>query len=160
MFKLDTAGKQTVLLNNGSPSFGVLLDSSGNLYGTTSGGGEGYGTVFEIAPSGKVTTLHNFTGGDGSYPQMALIRDKAGNLYGTTYLGGGGGCFGGEGCGVVFKLDTTGTLTVLHSFDGGAKDGANPVAGLIRDAAGDLYGTTLNSGTYNLGTVFRILPTL
>jgi uncharacterized repeat protein (TIGR03803 family) len=83
------------------------------------------------------TVLHSFKGSptDGSGPESGLIGDSAGNLYGTT-LGGGA-----SDAGVVFKLDRTGTETVLYNFTGGA-DGSEPSAGLIRDSAGNLYGTT------------------
>jgi len=81
--------------------------------------------VFELEKTGRETVLYGFTGGtDGAFPSADLVRDAAGNLCGTTYIGGEAtGCSGG--CGVVFKLDTTGVETVLHSFTGGA-DGANP----------------------------------
>ena len=79
------------------------------------------------------------------------VRDSAGNLYGTTAYGG---TYGG---GVVFKVDTTGAETVLYSFTGGA-DGANPYAGLLRDSAGNLYGTTTAGGAYGGGVVFKITP--
>jgi uncharacterized repeat protein (TIGR03803 family) len=88
-----------------------------------------------------------------------LVRDSAGNLYGTTLAGGNLAC----GCGVVFKLDTTGKETVLHRFTGGA-DGAYPEAGLVRDAAGGLYGTTYAGGDLacggsgGCGVVFKLTP--
>ena len=147
--------------DGGNPQAGLIPDAAGNLYGTTySGGAHGNGVVFELirchsAPSGyEYRVLHSFAGGsDGANPVASLIRDAAGNLYGTTAQGGdqSSACnfeqgTGGNGtCGVVFKLSPTGTETVLHSFTGGA-DGGNPVAGLVRDAAGNLYGTTQNGG--------------
>ena len=82
--------------------------------------------------------LHNFAGPDGAFPAAALIRDAAGNLFGTTTLGGSGRCSGNPaGCGVVFKLDTTGKLTVLHNFAGYLKDGEFPLASLLLDRAGN-----------------------
>src|SRR2546421_545381 len=96
------------------------------------------------------TVLYSFTGStDGALPIAGLVRDKAGNLYGTT---NGGGT---SGAGTVFKLDTTGTETVLHSFTG-STDGSFPVAGLVRDKAGNLYGTTELGGTSGAGTVFKL----
>jgi uncharacterized repeat protein (TIGR03803 family) len=94
------------------------------------------------------TTLYNFTGStDGGYPYAGVIQDEAGNLYGTTGAGGNLSCqLGGNGCGVVFKLDTTGKETVLHSFSG--KDGAYPYGTLVRDEAGNLYGTTEYGGDF------------
>jgi uncharacterized repeat protein (TIGR03803 family) len=125
----------------------------------------GLATVPPSAHGQTFTVLHSFKGGtDGESPVAGLVRDAAGNLYGTTEYGGGGTCFTGDGCGTVFKVDTTGKETVLHSFTGGA-DGAFPLAGLILDEAGNLYGTTeyggnlaCNSGV-GCGTVFKMDPT-
>ncbi len=88
------------------------------------------------------TVLHSFTGfpSDGDLPLGDLIADSSGNLYGTTAGGGA------SGNGVVFKLSPGGTETVMHSFTGGASDGATPVAGLIADSSGNLYGTTESGG--------------
>jgi len=137
------------------PYYGSLIrDSKGNLYGTTAlGGTTGGGTIFKLAATGAETILYTFTGGaDGGYPEAGVIRDSAGNLYGTGALGGT------SGHGVVFKLDTAGTLTVLHSFTGGA-DGGTPTGGLVRDSAGNLYGTTSASGGCGYcGVVFKIKP--
>jgi uncharacterized repeat protein (TIGR03803 family) len=147
---------------NGGTSFaGLVLDKKGNLYGTTSAGGTtGNGVVFRlhISPR-KDTVLYNFTGsgGDGSDPIGALLRDAAGNLYGTTPIGGiyGGAC-GSKGCGIVFKIEPSGTETVLYSFSGGS-DGANPqYATLICDTKGNLYGTASAGGDSNLGVVFKL----
>src|SRR5277367_5641440 len=138
---------------DGRYSYAALLrDGAGNLYGTTAGGGSfEYGTVFEIDTHGQETVLHSFWGGDGLEPWAGLVRDQAGNLYGTTYDGGAlekGQCR--HGCGSVFKLDNKGTLTVLHAFTGGT-DGGQPKAGLVRDNAGNLYGTTTTGGDLNCG---------
>jgi uncharacterized repeat protein (TIGR03803 family) len=156
VFKLDGTGTETVLhsftgLDGAGPFAGLVRDREGNLYGTTSRGGtSGLGTVFKVDRTGAATVLHSFIGPDGAGPLFAgLVRDKAGNLYGTT---AGGGASGG---GTVFKVDTTGTETVLHSFTGGA-DGAYPAAGLVLDNAGNLYGTTF-FGTGG-GKVFKLDP--
>jgi uncharacterized repeat protein (TIGR03803 family) len=165
--------------NDGAnPCASLVRDEAGNLYGTTQAGGgvggcsssigAGCGTVFMLDRAGKETVLYSFTGtgGDGAYPTYAgLVRDVAGSLYGTTYGGGGARCSGtyGAGCGTVFKLDKTGKETVLYSFTGGA-DGANPIAALLLDAAGNLYGTTLHGGIAGCndtagagcGTVFKL----
>ena len=136
-----------------NPYGGVIRDTAGNLYGTTrSGGSSNYGTVFKIETTGAEVVLHSFTGprGDGAYPYAGLVRDKAGNLYGTTYLGGS------SDRGTVFKLDTNGKETVLHSFRGGAKDGANPYGSLIWDGAQTFYGTTYFGGTFGYGTLFKV----
>ena len=149
--------------DGGFPNGGVILDSKGNIYGTTSEGGTGScdggcGTVFELSQSGKETILYSFTGtnGDGKYPQGGLARDASGNLYGTTYGGGTSGtACEGYGCGTVFMLTPTGTETVRYSFSGGV-DGATPEAGVVRDSNGNLYGTTKLGGVYNWGAVFTV----
>jgi uncharacterized repeat protein (TIGR03803 family) len=171
VFKLDMSAKQTVLHNftggadGSAPAAGggLVRDSAGNLYGTTNGGGgsticaDGCGIVFKLAPTGTETVLHRFRGGaDGAHPAAGLVRDSAGNLYGITASGGGLGC-GGQGCGIIFRLDATGKETVLHRFTAG-KDGAGPDGGLVRDSAGTLYGTAQNGGALRLGVIFKITP--
>ncbi len=132
------------------PTAALIADTAGNLYGTTSAGGDGFGVVFKINSTGRETVLHAFTGknGDGADPHGALVLDSLGNLYGTTSSGGS------AGFGTVFKIDASGVETVLYSFTG--SDGANPYAGLVMDSTGKLYGTTENGGTFGLGTVFEI----
>ena len=158
-FKLDTTGAETTLHSFGFrsdgriPLGGLIRDAAGNLYGTASeGGASGQGTVFKLDRTGAETVLHIFTGssGDGAVPGGDLVRDAAGNLYGTTYAGGA------SDMGTVFRLETTGTETVLYSFRGKPLDGAHPRAGLVRDAAGNLYGTTLEGGASDKGTVFKL----
>jgi uncharacterized repeat protein (TIGR03803 family) len=173
VFKLDKTGKLTVLhvftdgTDGAVPGWGALIqDAAGNLYGTTQWGGDlscnnngaGCGTVFKLDKAGKETVLYNFTSGtDGGLPAGALVRDAAGNLYGTTSAGGDLRCNGGGGCGTVFKLDKTGKETVLHSFEDNS-DGTFPEAGLVRDASGNLYGTTSWDGHVNFGVVFKLTP--
>ena len=128
----------------------VILDQSGNLYGTTSQGGDGYGVVFKLDSAGNETVLHIFEGGDGALPGAGLLRDASGNLYGTTYEGGD------LGLGVVFKLDSAGNETVLHSFIAQDRDGEFPEGALVGDRSGNLYGTTLQGGKHGLGTVFKL----
>lgn len=162
VFKVKAAGKETVLFNfpGGAggeyPFAGLVRDSAGNLYGTTSGGvGTSNGTVFKVSKPGKQAILHNFAGGtkDGCAPYGDLLQDAAGNLYGTTQS-----C-GAFGNGTVFKVSKTGKETVLHSFAGGPKDGATPVfTGLIMDAKGNLYGITELGGAFGNGTVYRLSP--
>jgi uncharacterized repeat protein (TIGR03803 family) len=134
-----------------SPLGALLRDSAGNLYGTTPlGGSSGSGAVFKLDTMGNETVLYNFSGGtDGDQPQAGLVQDMVGNLYGTTVLGGA------SNLGTVFKVDNTGTETVLHSFTG-ASDGEFPHSGLVRDRAGNLYGTTGGDGATTWGTVFKV----
>jgi uncharacterized repeat protein (TIGR03803 family) len=150
------------------PGGGVILDTAGNLFGTTSlGGASGKGTVFELSPKAggtwTETVLYSFTGGlDGSEPSFSTLTfDKVGNLYGETTLGGAGRCVE-FGCGVVFELSPTGggiwTETVVYSFSGNGAKGETPWQGLVLDAAGNLYGTTQHGGAYGQGTVFEIKP--
>jgi uncharacterized repeat protein (TIGR03803 family) len=155
-----------------SPYAGLVFDPAGNLYGTAySGDAENAGGVFMLSPVAgggwEQTTIYSFTGGaDGGKPYYAgVILDSAGNLYGTTYSGGSmRKCTGG--CGTVFELSPLSgggwQETVLYAFNGGA-DGENPRAGLVFDAEGNLYGTTLQGGnltacTLGCGTAFKLTP--
>jgi uncharacterized repeat protein (TIGR03803 family) len=159
VFKIDPTGHETVLYSftgsygdGAGPSSALIMDSAGNLYGTTEAGGlSGIGTVFELDTTGHETVLYSFEGtpGDAYLPVSGLIMDSAGNLYGTTYADGF------DLPGMVYKLDTTGHETVLYSFTDGS-DGGNPYAGLIIDNAGNLYGTTGNGGASDVGTVFEL----
>jgi len=161
VYKLDALGNETVLhsfsggADGGNPEAGVIRDSAGNLYGTTTGGGTencylGCGVVFELGAANQETVLYSFMGGpDGFYPKAGVIRDSAGHLYGTT---AGGGT---ANSGVVFEVESAGQETVLHNFTGGT-DGAYPQAGVIRDSAGNLYGTTAGGGTAYSGVVFEV----
>jgi uncharacterized repeat protein (TIGR03803 family) len=142
------------------PQADLIWDGAGNLYGTARrGGAQEWGVVYKLTPTlsgGWVqTVLHTFTGGnDGSDPQGKLVMDGSGNLYGTTNFGGA------FGYGVAFKLaPTTGghwAETVLWAFQD--KPAANPIAGMIIDGSGNLFGTTSGSGGLTFGTVFEITP--
>ena len=106
----------------------------------------------KLDTAGQETVLYSFTGGtDGGVPFAGVILDSAGNLYGTTYIGGS------TGFGAVYKVDASGLDTVLYSFTGEA-DGGGPWAGVVRDSAGNLYGTTPYGGTKDTGVVFKIEP--
>jgi uncharacterized repeat protein (TIGR03803 family) len=135
-------------------------DAAGNIYGTTATGGTGAGCaggcglIYKLDPLGNQTILYTFSGGsDGDIPLASLVRDGAGNLYSTTFAGGA------SGFGTVFKLDASGNLTTLYSFQG-ASDGGNPSTSLIRDEAGNLYGTAEIGGTGSCfggcGVIFRV----
>jgi uncharacterized repeat protein (TIGR03803 family) len=135
------------------PLAGLVRDSSGNLYGTTSeGGAHNLGTVFKVSATDGETVLHSFKGGpgDGSFSIASLVRDGAGTLYGTTVDGGA------FGFGTVFKLEENGDESLLYSFGGHAKDGRYPSAGLLMDSAGNLYGTTQEGGAFGFGTIFKL----
>ena len=158
VFKLDPTGQETVLHNftglddGGYPQSNLILDESGNLYGTARAGSGRAGVVFRVDTSGNETVLYGFTGGDdGHNPLGGVVFDSAGNLYGTTHSGGF------ANAGVVFKLDPAGQETVLYNFRGGA-DGHSPVAGVILDSAGNLYGTTSAGGADNAGVVYMVNP--
>src|SRR5262249_32275419 len=137
--------------NGADPDAGLIEDSRGNLFGTTSAGGpNGHGTVFEVAAgSGSITTLASFNGANGSTPGAGLIEDSRGNLFGTTFGGGT------SGDGTVFEVMAgSGTITTLASFNGA--NGANPLGGLIEDSSGNLFGTTSGGITNGAGTVFEV----
>jgi uncharacterized repeat protein (TIGR03803 family) len=137
------------------PLASLALDGLGNLYGTTSEGGNPFssGRIFALRTDGTgYRALHDFAiGGDGGHPYAALCLDGSGNLYGTANAGGA------RGLGTVFRMHSDGTgYTVLHNFGDTSGDGSSPVASLILDASGNLYGTTASGGSSNLGTVFML----
>lgn len=165
VFKIDASGVETVLYSftgttdGGYPQGSLVMDSSGNLYGTASQfGAYGYGVVFKLDPTGVETVLHSFKGVDGSgpdgeYPSAGLVLTSTGHLYGTTHAGGT------PGCGTVFETDTNGRGKLLYTFTGsGTGDGCNPYSTLVL-VTGNLYGTTNAGGAYGGGTVFEISPT-
>jgi uncharacterized repeat protein (TIGR03803 family) len=149
------------------PDAGLISDAAGNLFGTTVGGGNGWGNVFELKRHAngkwteKVLYSFDFNFKDGVFPEASLVFDPAGNLYGTTWGGGdtGLGC-GGQGCGTVFELTPSANGTwkekVLQSFSG--EDGTNPSAPLIQGTNGNFYGTTSYGGVHLAGTVFELTP--
>jgi uncharacterized repeat protein (TIGR03803 family) len=173
VFKIAADGSESVLYafkgggDGGQPYAGLIIDASGNLYGTTTlGGGSGTGcrgygcgTVFKIAPDGTETVLYAFAGGaDGWFPGGTLLLDKAGNLFGTTEAGGNTSkyCIS-EGCGTAFQIAPGGTKTTLYYFCSQpvCTDGTYPIAGLTPDKSGNMYGTTSRGGNGS-GTVFRL----
>jgi uncharacterized repeat protein (TIGR03803 family) len=166
VFELTPSGNETILYSfaaNGTDGFNpastLILDTEGNLYGTTYfGGASNYGTVFKVTPSGNETILHIFeaNGTDGIYPTAGLVSDKKGNLYGTTNTGGA------YGYGTLFELTPSGTEAILHSFDANGTDGGNPQAGLVLGKKHNLFGTTVGGGAFcspsGCGTVFELTP--
>ncbi|MGC2111441.1 MAG: choice-of-anchor tandem repeat GloVer-containing protein [Candidatus Korobacteraceae bacterium] len=141
---------------------GLIRDAAGNLYGTTiMGGSNDNGTAYELEADGNGTwthkILHNFGNGhDGYYPVARMTWDSSGNLFGTTESGGSH-----PNCGTVFKLTANAngrwTEEVIHNF-GFEDDGQSPEGGLVRDAAGNFYGTTAHGGSFNRGVAFRLTP--
>jgi len=132
---------------------GVVMDASGDLFGATySGGTNNDGSIFEIAHgSGTITSLASFNGTNGLKPNGSLFLDSSGNLYGTAY---GGGAYGN---GTIYEIahgSRTNTITALASFNG--TNGANPLAGVILDASGNIFGATYYGSANNYGTVYEI----
>jgi uncharacterized repeat protein (TIGR03803 family) len=150
-----------------SPHGGLVIDASGNLYGPTSyGGAHDDGTVFELSPAADggwtETVLHSFNiSTDGYQPIASLIFDGMGNLYGTASGGGTGTNCGKVGCGTVFELSPQSgggwIETTVHNFTNNGRDGTYP-NGLIFDAKGNLFGTSVQGGRYNDGVVFELSP--
>lgn len=145
------------------PDYGVVLGPDGSLYGGALGGGAySFGTIFKLSPasgSWQLSVLHAFTGGtDGGTPLGLLTFDASNNIYGVTDEGGNLTC-STYGCGVVFKLSPASSggwrESVLHAFAGG-NQGGYPHAGVVSDAAGNLYGTTGSFGSGQYGTVFKL----
>jgi uncharacterized repeat protein (TIGR03803 family) len=144
----------------------VIHATNGNFYGTTTEGGNGWGTVFSLTPEGTLTTVYAFcrltSCRDGALPLAGLIQGGDGNLYGTTSR------YGAHGdAGTIFKLTLGGVLTTLYSFcsqikNGECTDGQYPETGLVQGADGNLYGSTNAGGDSgpdnNGGTVFKITP--
>jgi len=180
VFKITPGGTLTTLYNfcpgqqscpdGREPSASLVLASDGNFYGTTYYGGanicgaqqEQCGTVFEIIPSGALTTLYNFSGADGASPDAGLVQGIDGNFYGTTVQGGSNhSCYYGSGCGTVFKITPNGTLTTLHNFcsQPGCPGGYGPTAGLVQGTDGNFYGTLSDGKSGVTGAIFSFTST-
>lgn len=178
VFKITAAGKLSTLYSfcpgeictDGQyPRAGLVQATNGNFYGTTLyGGPNGDGNIFEITPSGKLTSIYLFCPEvsvcpDGSAPYAGLVQASNGSLYGATAAGGIGNCAQG-GCGTIFKITLSGALTTLYSFcrvvdtQGYCADGSTPFSGPVQAANGNFYGTTELGGAYNQGTFFEMTP--
>lgn len=142
-----------------APVGSLIVDRAGNFYGTTNRGGQfNQGAVFEFTPEYSESVVYSFTGGsDGGTPVGKLSQDADGNMYGVTYAGGSTPT---KAYGTLFKISSTGVESVLYSFcqATGCKDGARPAGRLVRDASGNLYGTTILGGTVDAGVVFKVTP--
>jgi uncharacterized repeat protein (TIGR03803 family) len=182
IFQITPQGKLTTFYSfcsepncsdGAQPAAALVQAANGNFYGTTYAGGTagsscsnypftGCGTVFEITPTGKLTTLYSFCSRldctDGADPDAGLVQATNGNFYGTTYYGGAIGAHGQFG--TVFEITPAGQMITLYSFcsQGNCTDGATPAAGLVHASNGNLYGTTVAGGADDSGTVFAITP--
>jgi uncharacterized protein (TIGR03437 family) len=170
VFKMDSSGHVTILHSfsalEGTGTIASLVQGvDGNFYGTAiTGGAASSGTIFKMSSAGNVTVLHSFSGADGAGPAAPLIQARDGYFYGTTALGGNLSCSVNAtstvpGCGTIFKIDSAGNFTSLHSFTG--PDGLLPVSSLLQANDGSLYGTVAGGGTAPtggsaFGTIFRM----
>ena len=153
VFKITKDGVYSIVFDfpdfsdGGEPQSNVIVDEKGNLYATADS------VIFELT-AGQETVLFHFSGGaQGSVP-VSIVRDKQGNIYGSLYHEGDPQC----SCGTLYKLDTKGNFSILHTFTGKNGDGAFPTGDLALDAAGNLYGTTMWGGTFGHGVVYKIKP--
>jgi uncharacterized repeat protein (TIGR03803 family) len=157
LYKVDSAGNYRVLHNfagnfDGSlPATDLLLDPAGNIYGSTQNGGPAdFGVLFKLDAAGHYTVLYGFASSQGALPS-SVILDAAGNLFGTLYRSY-------TDCGVAYELDKSGNYTVLHTFTCGADGGTPSQFALLRDAAGNIFGTAGAGGTWDTGVIFEIKP--
>jgi uncharacterized repeat protein (TIGR03803 family) len=138
---------------DGSEPFAALvLGLDNNFYGTTyQGGASNWGTIFQLTPSGTLTTLHSFDVTDGSTPQGGMVLGSDGNFYGTTLNGGS------ASLGTIFKITPTGTYTVMHNFTATATDGGTPFSAPMQASDGNFYGVTWVGGNH-FGVIYKMTP--
>ncbi len=158
IYKMDASGTLSILhsfagepLEGRQPQPQLIRATDGNFYGTTYyGGAANNGTIFKVDAVGNLTTLHSFAGvpADGAHPFSQVIQASDGNFYGTTFLGGTGNL------GTVFKMDPSGSVTIIHSFS--STDGSYVFAGLTQGTDGNLYGATYVGGANDKGTIFKM----
>jgi uncharacterized repeat protein (TIGR03803 family) len=162
VFKITPAGQLTTLWNFKStdgtnPVYPPFQGQDGNFYGSAPGGTLGFGVVYKLTPAGALTDLGTFNAVNGNDPNLPT-QGADGNFYGTARFGGISG-FGCQiGCGTIFKLSPSGTITALHNFAGYPTDGADPRGVLVQAGDGNFYGTTFAGGANNLGSVFKLTP--
>ncbi len=171
IFQMTASGTVNVIhqfnqQDGAAPDSKLILGNDGYMYGTTLFGGtkacsggaqwQGCGTVFKIDPSGNFTLLYNFSGPDGAYPGELMLASD-GYFYGTTESGGDPSCSGryGPGCGTIFRMDSSGNVTIIYSFTG-QSDGSWPESAPVQGPDGNLYGTTAYGGTYDDGVIFEV----
>jgi uncharacterized repeat protein (TIGR03803 family) len=181
IFRMSQSGTVTTLYSFGAtsddgsqPTGPLLIARDGNFYGTTTNGGacvlagtaDFCGTIFRISRSGSYRVMHRFgtsLAGDGIAPQGPLIQATDGQFYGTTASGGEGRCGSNFGCGTIYRMNSSGAVTLLHAFAVSDRtDGYGPGPFLLQGKDGNLYGVTGSGGTYAgdlLGTIFRITLT-
>jgi uncharacterized repeat protein (TIGR03803 family) len=156
IFKISATGTETILHKfsdseetGGLPFGGVTMDAKGNLFGTAAVGGQfGGGTIFEVATSGKFSTLHSFSGDEGNSPHGGVALDAARNLFGTAAEGGTGDA------GTLFELTSSGDFTVLHSFAAN-HEGDAPIGRVVVDDHDNVFGTVAQGGDFDEGTLFK-----
>lgn len=158
VYKIDTAGRYSVLhlfttTDGRGPVASLVQGTDLNFYGATiSGGQNGMGTFFRISSSGNFSVLHDFTSAEGNGPFSSLIQASDGNFYGTTASGGT------TGGGAVLKMTPGGNVTILYSFTLYSRDGYSPGAGLVEATDGNFYGSLLEGGAAQGGTLYRLTP--
>jgi uncharacterized repeat protein (TIGR03803 family) len=162
VFKMTPAGQLTTLWNfkttdGTNPVYPPFQGQDGNFYGSAPVGPLGFGLVYKITPAGVLTSLGAFNAINGNDPNLP-VQGTDGNFYGTARFGGISG-FGCQiGCGTIYKLSPSGTITALHNFAGWPTDGADPRGVLVQGTDGNFYGTTFSGGANNFGSVFKLTP--
>jgi uncharacterized repeat protein (TIGR03803 family) len=152
-YALTTLHSFNRVFDGAQPYAGLTLGNDGNFYGTCfEGGTNDLGSIFRITPGGVLAPLYSFSYIDGETPTAGLVQGTDGNFYGTTFEGGNDLSYG-----TIFQISSSGAFTSLYSFTNGI-DGANPYAGLTQGTNGAFYGTTINGGSNNNGTIFEITP--
>jgi uncharacterized repeat protein (TIGR03803 family) len=164
VFKITSTGRLTTLWNftaaddGAGPLFPPLQGQDGNLYGTDPNVYTGtYGTIYRMTPAGALTALADFSFTNGDSPNLPA-QGTDGNFYGATRFGGVNGVGCQIGCGVMYKVNGAGVITVLHSFAGYPTEGSDPLGAMVQGSDGSFYGITNTGGAANLGTVFKITP--